>query len=249
MTQVVAFVGAKGGTLKTASVAAVAHLAAKAGLRVVMVDGDPQADLTSRSGFARVADPLTAELVPVQFQGEPEMDLRLLRGGRSMEAADVSVAERHIRRAVETGADLVVIDTPPALGPITTASIRASGLVVIPAMPGKESLERSHDVISLARAGKRVPVVRILLTLAHLQSNLFRWMVEQVDALYPGARMRPVIPYEMPAGEAALFEVPVTVSAPKSRSSLAYCEVSADVIQRLGLRVAPPAPVIARGVA
>ena len=243
MTQVVAFVGAKGGTLKTASVAAVAHLTAKAGLRVVMIDGDPQADLTSRSGFARVADPLSAELVSVQFQGEPEMDLRLLRGGRSMEAADMSVAERHIRRGVDLKADLVIIDTPPALGPITTASIRAAGLVVIPAMPGKESLERSHDVISLSRAGGRAPQVRILLTLAHLQSNLFRWMVDQVDALYPGARMRPVIPYEMPAGEAALFELPVTVSAPKSRSSLAYCEVSADVIQRLGLRIAPPRPV------
>jgi chromosome partitioning protein len=243
MTQVVAFVGAKGGTLKTASVAAVAHLAAKGGLSVVMLDGDPQADLTSRSGFARVADPLTAELVPVQFKGEPEMDLRLLRGGRSMEAADVSVAERHIRRAVESGADLVFIDTPPALGPITTASIRAAGLVVIPAMPGKESLERSHDVMSLARGGSAMPQVRILLTLAHLQSNLFRWMVEQVDALYPGARMRPVIPYEMPAGEAALFEVPVTVSAPRSRSSLAYCEVSADVIERLGLRITAPARV------
>jgi chromosome partitioning protein len=242
MTQVATFVGAKGGTLKTASVAAVAHLAAKAGLRVVMVDGDPQADLTSRSGFARVADPLTAELVPVQYTGEPEMELRLLRGGRSMEAADFGLAERHIRRATESGADLVIIDTPPALGPITTAAIRASGLVVIPAMPGKESLERSHDVVSLTRAAANPPPVRILLTLAHLQSNLYRWMVEQVDALHPGARMRPVIPYEMPAGEAALFEVPVTVSAPRSRSSMAYCEVSADVLERLGLRISAPVP-------
>jgi chromosome partitioning protein len=235
MTKVVALIGAKGGTLKTASVAAIAHVMARAGLRVIMVDGDPQADLTSRSGFARVADPGSAEIVRVQYDGEPEMDLWLLRGGRSMEAADLESARRHLARAAEVSADLVVVDTPPALGPITTAALRESSLVIVPAMPGKESLERAHDVMTLARLQPSHPPIRILLTLAHLQSNLFRWMKEQVDEHYPGTRMPSVVPYEMPAGEAALFEVPVTVSAPRSKSAMAYTEVAADVIDRMGL--------------
>ncbi|HET8654063.1 MAG TPA: ParA family protein [Longimicrobiaceae bacterium] len=249
MARILAFIGAKGGTLKTASVAAVAHVIAKAGVRVVMVDGDPQADLTSRSGFARVADPLAAEPVRVRYDGEPEMDLQLLRGGRSLEAVDVETARRHLARAAALDADLVVVDTPPALGPITTAALREAALVIIPAMPGKESLERAHDVLTLARLQPEPPAVRILLTLAHLQSNLFRWMREQVDEHYPQARMEPVVPYEMPAGEAALFEVPVTVSAPRSRSAYAYCEVAAEVLGRLRLERQTAAPGAARGVA
>jgi chromosome partitioning protein len=233
MAQVLAFIGAKGGTLKTASVAAVAHVIAKVGLRVVMVDGDPQADLTSRSGFSRVADPLGAEAVRVQFEGEPTMDLWLLRGGRSMEGMDLEAARRHLARAAAMDVDLVVVDTPPALGPITTAALRASSLVVIPAMPGKESLERAHDVLTLANMQGTPPPIRILLTLAHMQSNLYRWMQEQVDLHFPGVRMEPVVPYEMPAGEAALFEVPVTVSAPRSKSARAYCDVAAEVLGRL----------------
>lgn len=235
MPRILSFIGAKGGTLKTASVAAVAHVIAKAGLRVVMVDGDTQADLTSRSGFARVADPLAADPVSVQYDGEPPLDLWLLRGGRSLEAADLESFRRHLDRAAELEVDLVIVDTPPALGPITTATLRASSLVIIPAMPGKESLERANDVITLARMQPAPPTIRILVTLAHLQSNLFRWMQEQLDELYPRTRIPAVVPYEMPAGEAALFEVPVTVSAARSRSAAAYCDVAAEVLVRLDL--------------
>ena len=246
LPRILSFIGAKGGTLKTASVAAVAHVIAKAGLRVVMVDGDPQADLTSRSGFARVADPLAAEPVRVQYDGEPPLDLWLLRSGRSLEAADLDSMRRHLERAAALDVDLVVVDTPPALGPITTAALGASSLVIIPAMPGKESLERANDVITLAHLQADPPDIRILVTLAHLQSNLFRWMQEQLDELYPQSRIPSVVPYEMPAGEAALFEVPVTVSSPRSRSAAAYCDVAAEVLVRLDLAEGRPP---ARGVA
>lgn len=241
MPKILSFIGAKGGTLKTASTAAVAHVIAKAGLRVVMADMDPQADLTSRSGFTRVADPITADPVQVQYEGEPALDLWLLRGGRSMEGADLDTARRHLARAAALGADLVVVDTPPALGPLTTAAVRDASFVIIPAMPGKESLERTHDVMTLAGLHPPAPPIRVLLTLAHLQSNLFGWMRDQLDEHYPGTRMTPVVPYEMPAGESALFEVPVTVSAPRSRSARAYCDVAAEVLGRLRLERQPAA--------
>lgn len=243
MIQHVALIGAKGGTLKTASVAALAHVSAKAGLRIAMFDTDPQADLTSRSGFARVTDPLAAEPVRVHFEGEPEVELWLFRGGRSLEAADFETARRHLARAAEVNPDLVFIDTPPALGPLTTAAVREAALVIIPSMPGKESLERAHDVLTVVRNQPNPPRVRILLTMAHLQSNLFRWMQERVDEHYPGMRMQPVIPYEMPAGEAAIFELPVTVSAPRSKSARAYCDVAAEVLGLLRVERRSARPV------
>ena len=173
----------------------------------------------TRDGVARLADPLAADAVSVQYDGEPPLDLWLLRSGRSLEGADLDAFGRHLERAAALDVDLVIVDTPPALGPITTATLRTSALVIIPAMPGKESLERANDVIALARMNPDPPAIRILITLAHLQSNLFRWMQEQLDELYPAARIPAVVPYEMPAGEAALFEVPVTVSSPRSRSA------------------------------
>jgi chromosome partitioning protein len=235
MSQTLSFIGAKGGTLKTASAAAVAHVLAKAGIRIVMVDLDPQGDLTTRSNFGRVADPLTAEPVAVRYEGEPELPLWLLRGGRSIEAADSDAIRRHLRRAEALDPDLVVVDTPPALGPATRAAAAAAAFVVVPSEPGKESLLRAHDVISIATEGGRAPVIRILLTKANVQTNLFRWMVENVDELYPNMRSRYVIPHEVAAAESAVFDRPVTVSAPRSKSAQAYCEFAAEVIGRLGI--------------
>lgn len=233
MTKVLAVVGAKGGTLKTSSVVALGHLAARAGLRVVMVDADPQGDLTRRSGYARVADPAAAPGVEVPGAAAGG-GLRLLRGGRSLEGADVAGAARHLARAAGPGTDLVLVDTPPALGPLTTAAVRAAGLVLVPAVPGRESLEHVHDVLALARRCGAT-TVRVVLTLVHRRSTLARWMREQTDALYPGLRLDPILPIEMAAGEAAVYERPVTAHAPRSHSAAAYRALAAALLPALGL--------------
>jgi chromosome partitioning protein len=235
MPKVLSLVGAKGGTLKTSSVTAIAHLAANGGLNVIMIDADPQADLTSRSGFNRVAEPLAADPVEVSVDGSTSARLRLLRGGRSMEATDLSSAVRQIERALALGPDLVVIDTPPALGPITTAAVRNSDVVLIPAVPGKESLERINDIAALARGAERVIELRVVLTLVHRRSNLLAWMQDQVDELYPGLRMERTFPFEMAAGEAAVYEKPVTLYAPRSSNAAEYCDLLRDVLGMLGL--------------
>jgi chromosome partitioning protein len=246
MNNIVSFIGAKGGTLKTASTAAVAHIMARSGYRTVMIDLDPQGDLTTRSNFSRVADPFSAEPVAVRFEGEPELPLWLLRGGRSMEAADLEAVRRHVMRAERLEPDVVIIDTPPALGPATRTAAAMAAFVLIPSEPGKESLMRAHDVISIATGDGRDPVIRILLTKANVQTNLYRWMVENVDELYPELRTPVVVPHEVAAAESAVFDRPVTVSAPRSRSAMAYCAVAADVIDSLRIqRSATPAESLA----
>lgn len=235
MSPLVSFVGAKGGTLKSASAAAVAHVVAATGIRVMLLDGDPQADLTRRSNFARVARPLEAEPVRVTMEREPTMDLQLLRGGRSLEGESLPLVRQHIRRALNGSAQLVIADTPPAIGVITTAAIEASSMIIIPSQPGIESLERIGDVLETVQRVNQDCPVRILITMANLQSNVYHLMVEQVDRTYPGMRMDPVIPFEMAANESGFFRLPVTVTAPKSRAAMAYCDVAVEVLRRTGV--------------
>lgn len=239
MHKVVAFIGAKGGTLKTASVAAVAHMLADADLRLVMIDLDPQGDLTSRSGFTRVAEPLTAEPVAVAFEHERTLPLWLLRGGRSMEGADYASVAAHIQRALALDPDLVVIDTPPALGPATWAAAHAAHYIVVPSEPGIESRDRVADVISIAEADGRTPIIQIMLTKVNRQTNLFKWMVDEVDKLYPGRRSRVVIPHETAAAESAIFKMPTTLTAPKGHAAMGYVDLAADIIGRLGVERRP----------
>lgn len=229
----VSFIGAKGGTLKSASVAAVSHVMARGAMRVLMFDGDPQGDLTRRSGFHRVAAPLEADMVQVAYPGQPTMDLRLMCGGRSLEGESLPAIRRHIRRATESGAHVVVADTPPAIGVLTTSVIEASSMVIIPAMPGIESLERAGDVMATIERVNPTCTVRILITLAHLQSAIFARMVSEVDKLFPGMRLQPVIPFEMAAAESGFFRLPVTVTAQNSKAARAYAEVAIEIIKHV----------------
>src|SRR5689334_9413049 len=64
---VVAVVGSKGGTLKSVTVAALAHVLAEAGFDVVVGDLEPQGSLTLRCGHARLSRPVGMHPVVLQY--------------------------------------------------------------------------------------------------------------------------------------------------------------------------------------
>lgn len=234
MPTVISLVGAKGGTLKTASSAAIAHLLAQTDNRVLMIDADPQGDLTKRSGFNRVAEPLRAEPVPVVYEGAGALDLWLLRSGRSQESFDLAQMRRQIGRSSDIEADLVVIDTPPALGPITIAAIEASDLIVVGIRPGREGLEGFTDVVQLAnRYGQ--PLIRGLISDAKPGTVILSLSQDHLDDRYPGLRFGPYVPNEVDCAMDAFNNRPSTVGSPHSRSAVAYLDVTAEIIGLLGI--------------
>ena len=159
-----------------------------------------------------------------------------------MEGADYASVSRHIARAEELDPDIVVIDTPPALGPATWAAAHAARYVLIASEPGIESLERASDVIAIAEDNGRQPIIRILITKADRQTKLFRWMIRELDIRYPGHRLPVFIPHETAAAESAIFHMPPTVTAPLSKTAVAYTELAAEVLGRLNIERRAPAP-------
>jgi chromosome partitioning protein len=239
MPKNLSLIGAKGGTLKTTSVASLGHLLAVQGLKVLLIDGDPQGDLTARSGFQRVADPIAAPPVRVGYRGESHLEVWLLRGGRKLEEMDLKAMLRHIDRAQqEVEPDIVILDTPPALGPVTTAALIRSDLVIVGVEPGRESVERLHDIQILAEMHER-PHFKALITRARENTNLFRLVAEQLDEMFPGRRLSVSIPLETAAAESAYFDVPPTVSVPDGNCARAYTRLADQVIRDLALSVRP----------
>ena len=235
MSKTLSLIGAKGGTLKTTSVASLGHLFAVRGLKVLLIDGDPQGDLTTRSGFQRVADPMTSPPVRVPYQGETHLEAWLLRGGRKLEEVDLKGMLRHVDRGQqEVQPDLIILDTPPALGPITTAALIRSDFVVVGVEPGRESVERLHDIQLLADMHKR-PHFKALITRARENTNLFRLVSEQLDELFPGRRLEVSIPLETAAAESAYFDVPPTVSVPDGNCARAYGRLADELARELAL--------------
>lgn len=240
MSKTIAIVGAKGGTAKSSSAAALGHLYAAAGLDVLLVDADPQGSLTRRFALRRAATPLAAPPVALTLDGmaEDAGSLSLLPGGRALEAADEHRITAHLERAASLGTDLVLVDTPPALGPIVRAAMARADLVLVPCVPGEESLDGYGDMRTVAHALRPDVRVRAVLVLAHTRSRILRWSAAQLQAAYPdGLYADIVVPHEMAAAESGTLHLPVTLAAPRSRSAAAYRALARAVAADLALSV------------
>lgn len=241
MQHTCAVVGAKGGTTKTSSVAALGHIFALSGFDTVLLDTDPQATLTRRFGAERVADPLSAEPLELPIARRSTSPcagrLLLLPGGRRLELADELDVGAHILRARGLGAVLLV-DTPPTLGPIVRAALRAADLVVVPSTPGRESLDGFSDMLAVAQALDPTRRVRAVLTLANTVSRICRWSRNAFASKYAGSLYDVVLPIEMAAAESGTLVLPVTMSAPRSRTADAYRRLAAAIAQDLALTTA-----------
>ena len=187
MTRIIAVTNEKGGAGKTALAVNVAAAWGDSGLRVLVVDLDPQADATT--GFDVVVDAAGEATVAELFR-DPALELEaavaagvapgvdLLRGSHLLKQVEQSLTgkmyrERFVASFLEGQVgryDVVLIDCPPAIGNLTVnAIVAADGLVVPVAMKDANSVKglrelRDDTLLKLARNGAARPILAVVRT-------------------------------------------------------------------------------------
>lgn len=256
--------GAKGGTLKTSMLQAIAYLLAMLGFHVVLIDVDPQGSLTQASDQERVPNPLAAPLVDLTYR-LPESDsddgeivrtagtVRLIPGSRDLEGASPTAIAALIRRAaspvIGPVPDFILVDTPPSLGPITTEAMRQADLILLPTDPTSIGIRGAADVVLLHKQLALTAPLRGVLTKVSGNTKHLNEMVraafdtEPPFAAIPGLRLPVEIPFTRNGAEAGSYCLPVTVSAPDDRAAKAYRKLLRILGQTLGLKL----PRSARG--
>lgn len=134
------FAAAKGGTGKTTTAVNVAAGFALAGKRVALLDLDPYAGATVALGLSPDPEAFSIALARERLEGalrETSVPgLYVLPGGPAMADAGrrMGNAPKALRAALEglRGFDLVLLDTPPAVGPLTVAALACGGELVLP---------------------------------------------------------------------------------------------------------------------
>jgi chromosome partitioning protein len=190
MARVIAVANQKGGVGKSTTTQNLGFALAERGRRVLLVDLDPQGNLTSAFGLEKAVQQTVAEslldrrvplpVVPVENGSEPTPGAACLLavvpaavGLASAEAQLMNKLGRELRLrdqllSVEDRYDYVMIDTPPSLGVLTINALVAASKVIIPtearffSLQGLQMLEESIEEILYLNP--RLEVLGILLS-------------------------------------------------------------------------------------
>lgn len=253
MGYVLALAMQKGGVGKTTTTLSLGVVLAERGHRVLLIDLDPQANLTQGLGI----DPATLEYSVYEVLLNPErgtafatlttdagVDLipsALALAGAELELAGKVGRELLLRKALRTTRttyDYILIDPPPSLGIFSLNALAAADAVVVPlqlhayALKAMPQLEATIDLVK--EIHPTLAIGGIACTLGDRRTNLSQQIEQQVRQQYGSLVFETVIPINVKLAEAPTVGTPISRYAPNSAGAQAYAALASELEARYG---------------
>ena len=264
LARAIAVANQKGGVAKTTTAINLGAGLALAGQRVLVIDLDPQANLTSGLGQkdqagpgGTVYDALTADAPdPRSFMVATSIaGLSLIPANRDLTGAEIELVmldgrERRLRAVVEAARadfDYIFIDSPPSLGLLTLNALVAADTVLVPLNGEYFALEGIAELVSTidrvrAAFNPALVIEGVLLTMYDERTNLGQQVGANIRDYFGAKVYDTVIPRNIRLGEAPSHGLPVIVYDPRSRGAEAYLDLTREFLAKDVSAPAPPAP-------
>jgi chromosome partitioning protein len=250
--RVVAVVNQKGGVGKSTTAVNLAASLAELGLKVLVIDLDPQGNASTGLGI----DPgrRTTGTYQVMSQGTPA-DSAVMEtsvpgvwaipstidlAGAEIELVGQISRENRLARAIEplVGTyDIVLLDCPPSLGLLTVNALSAAHELIVPiqceyyALEGLGQLLRNVRLIQ-QNLNPNLRLTGIVLTMYDVRTKLSEQVVAEVRRYFGSRVYDTVIPRTVRLSEAPGFGKPITEYDSTSKGARAYRALAVEFLER-----------------
>ena len=247
----------KGGCAKTVTTFNLAYSLKKMGKKVLCVDFDSQANLTTCFGVDDVSEDMVTvgHLMMAQMEDEdlpdPEEYIRSRNGvdfipsSMLLSAVDAKLhmemgAEKMLSEILEplrSKYDAILIDTCPSLGILTINALAAADEVIITVNPQLLAMMGLQDFLHTVKKIKRrinpdLHVAGILLTMCEKRTNLCKVLTDEVAENFEGQIrvFQTRIPNTVKVGEAIYYSKAIEQYSPKASAGIAYRNAAKELM-------------------
>ncbi|MDR0285281.1 MAG: AAA family ATPase [Propionibacteriaceae bacterium] len=254
-TRVIVIANQKGGVGKTTTAVNIAAALGMGGLRVLLIDMDPQGNASTAVGvdhrqgirgtYEVLLDGDAMEWHVVKSGEAPGLwvlPATIDLAGAELELVAVNGRERRLADALAVYLeahefDYVILDCPPSLGLLTVNALVAAREILIPiqceyyALEGVSQLLRTINLVK-GNLNDNLTLSTVLLTMYDGRTRLAAQVAEEVRAHFPEATLATVIPRSVRVSEAPSYGQTVITYHRGSAGGQAYLAAAAEIAQR-----------------